>query len=193
MSANCPEKAPKSTGIRAHRPPTTPNQEETISWATWPKAQSRAHIIHPHPPPFGGFHPSKLPYSTPRPLYLGPVGCGKLQEVAQRGGCNMGHQGPPGAKETFFSKIIVDHMECQNNCFWRVLNSWWPVLALQKSQNALRMGCWNRFWKNTFFTPFLSQNTPFSRHFGIFGGPKRATTSSRRAKNNCFGIPCGPQ
>ena len=53
----------------------------------------------------------------------------------------MGHQGPPAAKETFFSKVIVDHMECQNNCFWRVLSSWWPVLALQKSQNALKMGC----------------------------------------------------
>ena len=33
-----------------------------------------------------------------------------------------------------------------------------------------------------FLTHFLSQNNPFSRHFGIFGGPKRATTSSKRAK-----------
>ena len=34
-----------------------------------------------------------------------------------------------------------------------------------------------------FLTHFLSQNNPFLRHFGILGGPKRATTSSKRAKN----------
>ena len=43
-----------------------------------------------------------------------------------------------------------------------------------------------------FLTHFLSQNSPFSRYFGILGGPKRATTSSKRAKNTWFGIPCGP-
>ena len=43
-----------------------------------------------------------------------------------------------------------------------------------------------------FLTHFLSQNSPFSRHFGILGGPQRATMSSKRAKNTCFGIPCGP-
>ena len=36
--------------------------------------------------------------------------------------------------------MILDHMECQNKCFWRILSSWWPVLALLKSQNALKMG-----------------------------------------------------
>ena len=43
-----------------------------------------------------------------------------------------------------------------------------------------------------FLTHFLSQNNPFSRHIGTLGGLKRATTSSRHAKNTCFGIPCGP-
>ena len=43
-----------------------------------------------------------------------------------------------------------------------------------------------------FLTDFWSQNSPFSRHVGILGGPKRATTSSKCAKNTCFGIPCGP-
>ena len=42
------------------------------------------------------------------------------------------------------------------------------------------------------WTHFLSQNSPFSRHFGISRRPKRATTSSKRAKNTCLGIPCGP-
>ena len=52
----------------------------------------------------------------------------------------MGQQGPPGAKKDFFPKMIMDHMECQNKCFWRVLSSWWPVVVLLKSQNALKMG-----------------------------------------------------
>ena len=55
----------------------------------------------------------------------------------------------------------------------------------------------NHFWKNVFFDPFLtlswSQNGPFSRHFGIFHGPKRVTTGSKRAKNTCLSIPTGPR
>ena len=40
-----------------------------------------------------------------------------------------------------------------------------------------------------FLTPFWSQNGPFSRHFGIFDGPERATTGSKRLKwsRNNFG------
>ena len=53
----------------------------------------------------------------------------------------MSQQGPPCAKNDIFQKMILDHMECQNNCFWRLLSSWWPVLALLKSQKALKRGC----------------------------------------------------
>ena len=42
-----------------------------------------------------------------------------------------------------------------------------------------------------FSTHFWFQNGPFSRHFGIFHGPKRVTTSSKRAKNTCLSIPSG--
>ena len=42
-----------------------------------------------------------------------------------------------------------------------------------------------------FWTHFWSQNGPFSRHFGIFHGPKRATTGSKRPKNTCLSIPSG--
>ena len=42
-----------------------------------------------------------------------------------------------------------------------------------------------------FSTHFWSQNGPFSRHFGIFHGPKRATTGSKRAKKTCLSIPDG--
>ena len=53
----------------------------------------------------------------------------------------MGQQGAPGAKKMTFSKMTLDHMECQNKCFWCVLSSWLPILALPKPQNALKMGC----------------------------------------------------
>ena len=42
-----------------------------------------------------------------------------------------------------------------------------------------------------FFTHFWSQSSPFSRHFGIFHGPKHVTTGSKRAKNTCLSIPNG--
>ena len=42
-----------------------------------------------------------------------------------------------------------------------------------------------------FFTQCWSQNGPFSRHFGIFHGSKRATTGSKRPKNTCLSIPSG--
>ena len=51
------------------------------------------------------------------------------------------------------------------------------------------------FLEKRVFDPFLthcwSQNGPFSRHFGIFHGPKRATTGSKRQKNTCLSIPSG--
>ena len=52
----------------------------------------------------------------------------------------MGKQGPPGPKHDFFFKMILDHTECQNRCFWQFFSPWWPVLALLKYPNALKMG-----------------------------------------------------
>ena len=42
-----------------------------------------------------------------------------------------------------------------------------------------------------FLTHFWSQNGSFSRHFGIFHGPKPATTGSKWPKNTCLSIPSG--
>ena len=47
-------------------------------------------------------------------------------------------------------------------------------------------------WKNTFLTHFWPHNGPFSRHCGIFHGPKRITSGSKWAKNTCLSIPNGP-
>ena len=50
----------------------------------------------------------------------------------------MGQQGPLGAKK--FSKMILDHMECQNKCFWRILSPWWPRFGPPKIQKCLENG-----------------------------------------------------
>ena len=42
-----------------------------------------------------------------------------------------------------------------------------------------------------FLTHFCFKNSPISRHFGMFHGPKHVTTGSKRAKNSCFSIPNG--
>ena len=78
----------------------------------------------------------------------------------------------------------------------------------RKGLNSIKMG--SKWAKNTYlsipngpgsllekrvFDPFLthcwSQNGPFSRHFAIFHGPKRAPTGSKRAKNTCLSIRSG--
>ena len=46
----------------------------------------------------------------------------------------------------------------------------------------------DHFWKNAFLTLFWSQNGPFSRHFGIFDGPKPVATGSKWAKTTCLSI-----
>ena len=65
-----------------------------------------------------------------------------------------------------FSKIVLDHMECQNKCFWRVLTLWWPVLSLPESQNALEMGCFatkmgQKRVKNVFFPKMILDHLGF--------------------------------
>ena len=69
------------------------------------------------------------------------------------------------------------------------------------AQNGLKTLVWasqmvqGHFWKNALLTLFCPSFCPrtahFSRHFGIFHGPKRATTGSKRAKNACLSIPSG--
>ena len=42
-------------------------------------------------------------------------------------------------------------------------------------------------------THFWCHKGPLSSNFGIFHGPKRVITSSKRAKNTCWRIPNGPR
>ena len=52
----------------------------------------------------------------------------------------MGPQGPPGAKILPVSELLLDDMRCQNQWFYTILSLHWPVLALLKPPNALKMG-----------------------------------------------------
>ena len=96
-----PPKAPKFVHI-GRRQPQTKNRPYGLRCSK--RDYELIHLIHPQPPTFGGFYPSKLPEPTPRPPYLGPVGCGKLQEVAQRGGCQNGSTRSTGCKKKTFFK-----------------------------------------------------------------------------------------
>ena len=67
-------------------------------------------------------------------------------------------------KKMIFSKMILDHMECQNMCFWRVLSLWWSVLALLKSQNALKLFS-DKTWVKNGSKMCFSKNDP--QPFGV--------------------------
>ena len=93
----CPGNGPK-------RPPEAPNADSHKPrighiLATWLKMPFRGHLLHPQPPTYCGFHPSKLHKRTPRPQYLGPLGRGKLQAQAQTGGCPNGSTGASRGKK----------------------------------------------------------------------------------------------
>ena len=98
----CPGNGPK-------RPPKAPNADSHkprmghIFGYMAQNAIPRA----PTPPAtltFCGFHPSKLPKRTPRPQYLGPLRCGKLQAQAQTGGCPNGSTRSSRGKKMVFLK-----------------------------------------------------------------------------------------
>jgi hypothetical protein len=93
------QKDPRSPKFCADWPATATNQEQAISLATWSKTRFRGHLVHPQPPTFCGFHPSELPKRTPRPPYIAPAGCGKLQAQAQTGGCPNGSTGSSRGKK----------------------------------------------------------------------------------------------
>ena len=75
------------------------------------------------------------------------------------------------------SKRVTTGSKCAKNICLSIQNG--PGAPLEK---RVFVPLWTLFW---------SQNGPFSRHFGIFHGPKRVTRSSKRAKNTCLSIPSG--
>ena len=100
-----------------------------------------------------------------------------------------------------FAGPFLTHFWSQNNPFSRLFVTLerpkWLVMGSKRAHfTCLRtLNGLGSFMKkhifDAFLSLFLSKNTPFSRHFGILRGPKRATMSPKCTKNSCFGIPCG--
>ena len=158
MSQKRPKKAPRSPKFCVDWLATATNQEQAISLATWLKRRFRGHLLHPQSPTFCGFHPSKLPKRTPRPPYLGPLECGKLQAQTETGGCPNGSRGSNRGKKLTFLKN--DPRQCV--MLRQVFLDYFELLVAHfgKCQNALEMGCFGtkngskmgqKWVKNAFF------------------------------------------
>ena len=155
MSRKRPKKAPRSPKFCVDWLATATNQEQAIFLATWLKAQFRGHLIHPQSPTFCGFHPSELPKRTPRPPYLGPVGCGKLQAHTQTGGCPNGSTGSNRGKTLSFLKNdprpCVMLKQVFLDCFELVGAHFVPLRI--RTKNGSKMGQKSNFFK-THHRPF---------------------------------------
>ena len=99
MSRKRPKKAPRSSKCRQ---PQTKNRP--YLWLHGSKCDSEGTYSTRKPPTFCGFHPLELPKRTPRPQYLGPLGCGKLQAQAQTAGGPNGSTGSNRGKKMTFLK-----------------------------------------------------------------------------------------
>ena len=143
----------------------------------------QGHLLQPQPSIFCGFHPSELPKRTPRPLYLGPLGCGKLQPRAQTGGCTNGSTGSTRGKKMNFLKndrrscatlkqVFSDYFELMLACF-----------GPPKIPKCLESGLlWDQQWvKNGSKTHF---SKPRPRPFGV---PKRVKLAHFEPISGHFG------
>ena len=109
--------------------------------------------------------------------------------------------GPGSLLENRVFDPFLTHFWSQNGPFSRhfgIFHEPKPVATGSKWAKTTCLSIRNgpgSFLEKRVFDPFLthcwSQNGPFSRHFGIFHGPKLATTGSKRAKNTCLSIPSG--
>ena len=109
--------------------------------------------------------------------------------------------GPASLLEKRVFDPFLTHFWSQNGPFSRHFGSFQvpkPVATDSKWAKTTCLSIINgpvSLFEKRVFDPFLthcwSQNGPFSRHFGIFHGPKRATTGSKRARNACLSIPSG--
>ena len=146
------------------------------------------HLVHPEPPTFCGFQASGSPKETPRPPYQWSAG----------GAGGQHSRRTVGANSRWLHHTAVRYVrKAQRGAYtwWKGLNSiktgskWAKTtcLTIPNGPESLLEKC----VFDPFLTHFWSQNDPFSRHFGIFRGPKRATTGSKRPKNTFLSIPSG--
>ena len=161
MSRKRPKTAPRSSKCRQ---PQTKNRP--YLWLHGSKCDSKGTYSTRYPPLFCGFHHSELPKRTPRPQYLGPLGCGKLQAQAQTGGCPNGSTGSSRGKKLTFLKndprpcamlkqVFLDRFEL-------VVAHFGPPKIPKCLENGL---FWDQKWvKNGSKTHF---SKPHPRPFGV--------------------------
>ena len=109
--------------------------------------------------------------------------------------------GPGSLLEKRVFDPFVTHCWSQNGPFSRHFGSFQEPKPVPTGSKWAKTTCLSiingprSFLEKRVFDPFLthcwSQNGPFSRHFGIFHGPKRATTGSKWPTNTCLSIPSG--
>ena len=109
--------------------------------------------------------------------------------------------GPGSLLEKRVFDPFLTHFWSQNGPFSRHFGSFQEPKPVPTGSKWAKTTCLSiingpgSFLEKRVFDPFLthcwSQNGPFSRHFGIFHGPKRATTGSKWPKNTCLSIPSG--
>ena len=95
-----PKRPPKAPNANSHKP-----RIDHIFGYMAQKAIARARTP-PVTPTFVVSTPQNCPNRTPRPQYLGPLGCGKLQTQAQTVGCPNGSTGSSRGKKMTFLKTI---------------------------------------------------------------------------------------
>ena len=104
-------------------------------------------------------------------------------------------------QDHFWKNVFLTNFSPKTTPFQGILGFPWA----KTRPNGLKMGCstcrsipkgpgslLEKSIFDAFLTQFWSQNGPFSRHFGIFHGPKHVTTGSKWAKNTCLSIPNAP-
>ena len=147
----CPGNSPK-------RPPRAPNADShkpRIGHIFGYMAQNAIQRAPTPPatPHFCGFQPSKLPKPTPRPQYLGPLGCGKLQAQAKTCGCPNGSTRSSRGKKMTFLKNAPRPYETLKQVFLDrfelVVAHFGPPKIPKCLEDAL---FWDQKWvKNAFF------------------------------------------
>ena len=156
----CPGNGPK-------RPPEAPNADShkpRIGHIFGYMAQNA--IPRAQPPTFCGFHPSELPKWTPRPPYLGPLGCGQLQAQAQTGGCPNGSTRSSRGKKITFLKNDPRPCATLKQVFWDrfelVVAHFGPPKIPKCRENGL---FWDQKWVKHGSKPHFSK--PHPRPFGV--------------------------
>ena len=227
-STICPRNAPKwrqKAPKSAQCAPTPRNEERAVSQATRLKIGFRGHLVHPQPPTFCGFqayihiylliytplpnsrwlHHTALRYVTR--VQLGPYMSRKGRNSVKTGSkwAHFTCSCTPNGQGSLHEKHVFDPLFTQ---FWSHNGLFSKHFGIFRGPKRVTTG--SKWAKNTclsipngarslleksvfdpFCTHFWSQNGPISRHFGIFHGPKRATTASKRPKNMCLSIPSG--